>query len=66
MNQWRMSFRVGIEGAEMWPRCKVLGVAAITYKPLAETNLSQYPQGEPKARWDLLKGSQRLLSKSHQ
>jgi len=58
-----MSFRVGTDGAEMWPRCKALGIAAITYKPLAETDLSQYAQGEPKARWDLLESSQKFSLK---
>ncbi len=58
-----MSFRVGTDGAEMWPRCKAMGIAAITYKSLAETDLSKYPLGEPKARWDLLESSQKFSLK---
>ncbi len=64
MTQWRMSFRVGTDGAEMWPRCKAMSIAAITYKSLAETDLSKYPPGEPKARWDLLESSQKFSLKS--
>jgi len=31
MNYWRMSFRVGTYGIEMWPECKLRGIAAIAY-----------------------------------
>ena len=54
MNQWRMAFRVGTDGTELWPLCKSLGIAAITHRALAETNLSKFPNGQPKERWDLL------------
>ncbi len=42
----------------MWPRCFELGVAAITYRPLAKVDLSEYPQGEPKNLWAKLQPSQ--------
>jgi hypothetical protein len=42
----------------MWSRCFELGVAAITYRPLARVDLSKYPQGEPKDLWAKLQPSQ--------
>lgn len=59
MTTWRMSFRVGNQGYEMWPDCFRLGVAAITYRPLAKTDLSKYPKGEPKGLWAQLKPTQK-------
>jgi hypothetical protein len=43
----------------MWPACLKLGVAAITYKPLAKTDLAKYAHGEPKTLWNGLKPSQK-------
>ncbi len=40
MTTWRMAFRCGSRGHEMWPECFELGVAAITYWQVAETDLS--------------------------
>lgn len=31
MNYWRMAFRIGSRGDEMWPECKQRGIAAIGY-----------------------------------
>lgn len=59
MTTWRMSFRVGNQGYEMWPQCLRLGVAAITYSPLIKTDLSKYPVGEPKDLWDRLENTQK-------
>ena len=59
MHYWRMSFRVGTGGYPMWPDCLRLGVAAMTYKSLAETDLSKYLPGEPKSLWSELKPSQK-------
>jgi hypothetical protein len=56
---WRMSFRAGNQGYEMWPDCFRLGIAAITYYPLVKTDLSQYPYGEPKELWKQLEPSQK-------
>ena len=58
MTTWRMSFRCGDRGFKMWPDCFKLGVAAITYRPLAKVDLSKYPKGEPKKLWAKLKPSQ--------
>jgi hypothetical protein len=58
MKTWRMSFRCGDRGFKMWSRCFELGVAAITYRPLARVDLSKYPQGEPKDLWAKLQPSQ--------
>lgn len=59
MKFWRMSFRVGNHGHEMWPDCLKLGVAAITYHPLTTTDLSKYPQLEPKKLWKELEPTQK-------
>jgi hypothetical protein len=59
MTTWRMSFRVGNRGHPMWKECLQLGVAAITYDPLAEIDLSEYPKGEPKELWAQLEPSQK-------
>jgi hypothetical protein len=54
-----MSFRCGNHGFEMWPRCRALGVAAITYIPLTRIDLSKYPIGEPKRLWNQLEPTQK-------
>lgn len=59
MNYWRMSFRVGNHGNEMWPDCLRLGVAAITYEPLSKTDLARYARDEPKSLWDKLAPAQK-------
>src|SRR3972149_415563 len=59
MKTWRMAFRVGDGGPEMWPDCLRFSVAAITYYPLAEVDLSKYPQGEPKDLWAQLSPAQK-------
>ncbi|MDP8245994.1 MAG: HNH endonuclease [Candidatus Hinthialibacter antarcticus] len=63
MTTWRMAFRVGTGGEELWPICFELGVAAITYDPLAKTDLSRYPEGEPKNSWQKLAPSQKASLK---
>jgi hypothetical protein len=59
MPNWRMSFRVGNQGYEMWPDCLRLGVAAITYAPLAKVDLSKHLPGQPKDLWDRLEPTQK-------
>ena len=59
MTAWRMSFRAGSQGHEMWPCCLQLGVAAITYVPLAETDLSKHPKDEPRELWAQLENAQK-------
>ena len=59
MNIWRMAFRAGDGGPEMWPDCFRLGVAAITYRPIATTDLSLYAAGEPKELWSQLSPAQK-------
>ncbi len=60
MATWRMSFRAGNQGPEMWAHCLRFGVAAITYDPLARTDLSKHPQEEPKPLWSKLAISQKV------
>lgn len=57
MTAWRMAFRAGKNGHEMWPDCYRLGVAAIEYTPVADVDLSQYPRGEPRSAWAQLAGT---------
>lgn len=42
----------------MWSRCRELGVAAITYAPLARVDLSKHAQFEPSHLWAKLTSSQ--------
>lgn len=58
MNYWRMSFRCGIRGFEMFEYCINEKVAAITYFPLDQTDLSQYSYLEPRDLWKQLKPTQ--------
>jgi hypothetical protein len=63
MTAWRMAFRNGKGGTEMWPHCRRLGVAAITYRPIQDIDFSQFPGEEQfpavvKAAWSQLKGTQ--------
>lgn len=59
MRVWRMSFRCGNQGHEMLEDCIKLGVAAITYRALAEVDLSNYALGEPKEKWGKLQPAQK-------
>jgi hypothetical protein len=58
MQIWRMAMRVGGGGHEMWDDCLERGIAAITYEPLAETDLSSLAPGEPSALWAQLQPTQ--------
>jgi len=51
MTAWRMAFRVGNKGEELWPKCQELGVAAMEYHAVDDIDLSEYPVGEPKPAW---------------
>ena len=59
MAVWRMSFRAGNQGHEMWPKCLDLKVAAITYGPLERLDLSRYTRGEPANLWARLEPTQK-------
>jgi predicted HNH restriction endonuclease len=56
---WLMAMRAGNQGPSMWPQCMELGVAAITYPPLENVDLSEYPEKEPKELWDQLRSVQK-------
>ncbi len=58
MTSWRMAFRAGKNGDEMWPACQRLGVAAIQYGPVDDIDLAQYSKGEPTEAWSKLAPSQ--------
>ena len=59
MTVWRMAFRVGSGGYDMFPYCLKYAVAATTYDPLAYTDLSKYPKYEPKELWRQLRPTQK-------
>src|SRR5436190_13754926 len=58
MTLWRMAFRAGNQGRSLWPECRRLGVAAITYEPLEKVDLSKHPKGEPRSMWARLTATQ--------
>ena len=60
---WRMSFRCGNQGAKMWPYCLDNNVAAITYDPIHQTDLSKYKEGEPQKLWAELAPAQKASLK---
>lgn len=43
---WRMSLRCGNQGPSMWPKCFDLGVAAMTYIPIVNTNINKLTKKE--------------------
>jgi len=59
MTAWRMSFRVGNQGQPMWRQCLEFGVAAITYWPLGDVDLSRHAKGEPRDLWAQLQPAQK-------
>lgn len=59
MTVWRMAMRLGDGGANLYPKCVQHGVAGITYFALRNTDLSKYPEGEPRRLWDQLAASQK-------
>lgn len=58
MTSWRMSFRAGKKGKELWPLCHELGVAAIEYTPVDDLDLSKFEPGEPRSAWSQLAPAQ--------
>lgn len=58
MPAWRMSFRAGTNGEEMWPHAHRRGVAVIEYAPVDDLDLSKFEPGEPRAAWSQLAPSQ--------
>ncbi len=56
---WRMAFRCGVQGPSLWSECKQHKVAAISYAPLADIDLSKYPREEPEGLWQQLAPTQR-------
>jgi hypothetical protein len=63
MTAWRMAFRAGTNGDEMWLHCHRLGVAAIGYSPVDDIDLSRYSEGEPRSAWSQLWSSQQASLK---
>jgi hypothetical protein len=63
MTAWRMAFRVGKNGDELWPHCHRLGVAVIEYSPVDNIDLSRYSEGEPRSAWSQLAAPQQTSLK---
>src|SRR5438270_11050256 len=63
MTAWRMAFRAGKKGDELWPHCYRLRVAAIQYDPVDDIDFSRYSEGEPKAAWSQLESAQKASLK---
>ena len=63
MAAWRMAFRAGKFGHEMWPDCQRVRAAAIEYSSVDDIDLSQYSEGEPKTAWSELAPSQQASLK---
>ncbi len=59
MTTWRMAFRQGNRGYELWPMCYQYGVAAISYGDIDKINLSRFPYGEPAHLWQNLSATQK-------
>lgn len=64
VNHWRMAMRVGENGYEMWDECFELGVAAITYSSIAETNFSAMSVSEASTAWADLAPAQKSSLRS--
>lgn len=63
MTAWRMAFRVGKNGYDLWPECRDRGLAIIQYDPMNDIDLSQQDVDEPKDQWGMLQGTQRTSLK---
>jgi hypothetical protein len=59
MNHWRMSFRCGSQGYEMWPHCLKHGIAAISYDSIDDLDLTRHKFGDPPEKWSQLNSSQK-------
>jgi hypothetical protein len=56
---WRMAFRDGNKGQPMWDRCWPCRVAAITYDPIANTDLTNVRRDEAYGSWNQLASAQK-------
>ena len=63
MPAWRMAFRCGKNGYELWPACHRLGVATIEYSSVDDIDLSDYSEGEPRSAWSNLAAPQQTSLK---
>jgi hypothetical protein len=59
LTNWRMSFRDYANGPSFWPQCRQLGVAAITYKPVADVDFSQHATDTPTPGWAALQAAEK-------
>jgi len=51
MNYWRMAFRWGSEGPEVWPECYKRGIAATGYSEMVDKDCSKLTLEEYKKIW---------------
>jgi hypothetical protein len=59
MNTWRMAFRQGNRGYDLWPICYKYKIAVISYGDIDKIDLSKFPYGEPADLWMSLSASQK-------
>ena len=61
MTVWRMAMRNGSGGYSLWPMCRELGVAAISYDPVDDKDLSGYTfiESDIPEGWEQLKPTQK-------
>lgn len=59
MNTWRMAMKLGNQGISLWPYFHEKSVAAITYYPVIDYNLSLYSKENRPKTWNELHPSQK-------
>lgn len=59
MNTWRMAMKLGNQGSSLWPYFHEIGVAAITYYPVINYDLSLYSKINRPENWSQLSASQK-------
>ena len=59
MTVWRMAMRCGNRGSSMFEKCREMGIAAITYRPIHKIDLSRYSKDNLPRAWSQLARSQK-------
>jgi len=59
MAVWRMAFRCGTNGFDLWPECRRIGMAVIQYDAVQDVDLSQYNRNDLPDEWAELAGPQK-------
>ena len=59
MTAWRMAFRCGTNGFDLWPECRRIGMAVIQYDAVQDIDLSLYNRDDLPEDWADLGGPQK-------